>query len=161
MPPQSPGTGGCAEARRSVPGHRLRPVAGLIREEDIALVRERAELVDIVGQYVTPRPAGGGAFKGLCPVHDEKTPSFHVRPGRGYMCFGCGEGGDVISFVMKHDGLAFAQAVEYLAYRTGIEPRRLEGDDRPRGDGTSRRRLVEANRLAATFYTERLDSPDA
>jgi len=137
-------------------------VAGLIREEDIALVRERADLADIIGQYVTLKPAGGGAFKGLCPFHDEKTPSFHVRPGRGYMCFGCGEGGDVFSFVMKHDGLAFAQAVEYLADRTGIELRRIEGDDRgPRRDGTSRQRLIEANRLAATFYSEQLDRPSA
>ena len=86
-------------------------MAGLIREEDIALVRERADIVEIIGNYVTLRPAGGGALKGLCPFHDEKSPSFHVRPGRGFHCFGCQEGGDVISFLMKHDGLAFTQAV--------------------------------------------------
>ena len=85
-------------------------MAGLIREDDIALVRERADIVEIIGNYVTLRPAGGGALKGLCPFHDEKSPSFHVRPGRGFHCFGCQEGGDVISFLMKHDGLAFTQA---------------------------------------------------
>ena len=82
-------------------------MAGLIREDDIAQVRERADIVEIVRQYVTLKPAGGGAFKGLCPFHDEKSPSFHVRPGKGFHCFGCSEGGDVIS---DFDGAAVAQA---------------------------------------------------
>jgi DNA primase len=137
-------------------------VAGLIREEDIALVRERADLVEIVKQYVTLKPAGGGAFKGLCPFHDEKSPSFHVRPGRGYMCFGCGEGGDVISFLMKHDGLAFAQAVEYLADRTGVQLRRTEEDDHvPRPKGPGRQRLIEAHKVAQEFYADQLSGPEA
>ncbi len=106
-------------------------MAGLIREEDIAQVRERADLAEIVGQYVTLKSAGGGALKGLCPFHDEKTPSFHVRPGKGFFCFGCQEGGDAIAFLMKHDGLAFNQAVEYLADKAGIQLRYTEGEDRP------------------------------
>jgi DNA primase len=138
-------------------------VAGLIREDDIALVRERADLVEIVGQHVTLKPAGGGAFKGLCPFHDEKTPSFHVRPGRGFHCFGCGEGGDVISFLMKHDGLAFNQAVEYLADRTGVQLRYTEGDSPggARRDRNPRSRLIEANRLAQEFYADHLTQPAA
>jgi DNA primase len=137
-------------------------VAGLIREDDIALVRERADLVEIVRQYVTLKPAGGGAFKGLCPFHDEKSPSFHVRPGKGFHCFGCGEGGDVISFLMKHDGLPFGQAVEYLADRTGVQLRYAEGDDRsPREKGNPRHRLVEAHKRAQGFYAEHLATPEA
>jgi DNA primase len=137
-------------------------VAGLIREEDIALVRERSDLVEIVRQHVTLKPAGGGAFKGLCPFHDEKTPSFHVRPGRGWHCFGCSEGGDVIAFLMKHDGLAFNQAVEYLADRSGVQLRYTEGDDRgSRPQGSPRHRLVEAHRLAQQWYAEHLTGPGA
>ena len=136
--------------------------SGLIRDEDIALVRERAELVDLVGNYVTLKPAGGGAYKGLCPFHDEKTPSFHVRPERGWYCFGCGEGGDAIAFVMKHDGLGFGQAVEHLADRTGVQLRYVEGSDAgPRRDGASRHRLVQAHRAAAELYADLLSGPDA
>jgi DNA primase len=146
----------------SAPARRLRHVAGLIREEDIALVRERADLAEIIGNYVTLKPAGGGSLKGLCPFHDEKSPSFNVRPGRGYHCFGCGEGGDVIDFVMKHDGLGFSQAVEYLADRTGIQLRYTEGDDnRAPRDRMPRQRLIEANRRAQEYYAEQLATPGA
>jgi DNA primase len=136
-------------------------VAGLIREEDIAQVRERADLAEVVGQYVTLKPAGGGALKGLCPFHDEKSPSFHVRPGKGFHCFGCGEGGDVISFLMKHDGLAFNQAVEHLADKSGVQLRYTEGDDRPRRDRVPRQRLVEAHRRAQEWYAGHLSGPGA
>jgi DNA primase len=137
-------------------------VAGLIREDDIALVRERADLVEIVRQYVTLKPAGGGAFKGLCPFHDEKSPSFHVRPGKGFHCFGCGEGGDVISFLMKHDGLPFNQAVEYLADKAGVQLRYTEGEDRgSRPQGSPRHRLIEAHRFAQQWYADHLAGPEA
>jgi DNA primase len=137
-------------------------VAGLIREDDIALVRERADLVEIVRQYVTLKPAGGGAFKGLCPFHDEKSPSFHVRPAKGFHCFGCGEGGDVISFLMKHDGLPFNQAVEYLADKAGVQLRYTEGDDRgPREKGNPRHRMIEAHKLAQEWYADHLTGPEA
>ncbi len=135
-------------------------MAGLIREDDIALVRERADIVEIVKQYVTLKSAGGGSLKGLCPFHDEKSPSFHVRPGKGFHCFGCNEGGDVISFLMKHDGLAFNQAVEYLADKSGVQLRYTEGDgDRgPRRDGNPRHRLIEAHKLAQAWYADHLGS---
>ncbi len=138
-------------------------MAGLIRDDDIALVRERADLVEIVRQHVTLKPAGGGAFKGLCPFHDEKSPSFHVRPGKGFHCFGCGEGGDVISFLMKHDGLAFNQAVEYLADRSAVQLRYTEGsgDRGPLRDRNPRHRLIEANKLAQEFYGDQLGGSDA
>ena len=79
-------------------------MAGLIRDEDIAEVREKARIDEIVADYVTLRPAGGGSLTGLCPFHDEKSPSFNVNPARGaFHCFGCGEGGDVFKFLMKID----------------------------------------------------------
>lgn len=127
------------------------------------MVREKARIDDVVSQYVTLRNAGGGSQKGLCPFHDEKSPSFNVNPSRGfYHCFGCGEGGDVITFLMKIDGLTFGEAVERLADKVGVQLRREEGDVREeRPKGPPRRRLVEAHKLAQEYYAEQLASPDA
>jgi DNA primase len=138
-------------------------VAGRIREEDIAEVREKAKIEEVVSDYVTLRPAGGGSLKGLCPFHDEKSPSFNVNPGRQFFhCFGCQEGGDVISFLMKIDGLAFGEVVERLAGKYGVTLRREDGDgrdDKPRGP--QRQRLVLANKLAQEFYADALATPEA
>jgi DNA primase len=138
-------------------------VAGRIREEDIAEVREKSKIDEVIGDYVTLRPAGGGSLKGLCPFHDEKSPSFNVNPQRQfYHCFGCGEGGDVISFLMKIDGLGFSEAVERLADKVGVTLRREDGDARPeRPRGPQRGRLVEANKAAQAFYADALGSPEA
>ncbi len=136
---------------------------GTINRDDIAAVRERAPLEDIVRERVALKPAGVGALKGLCPFHDEKSPSFQVRPAQGHWhCFGCGEGGDVISFIMKADGLGFAEAVEYLAGRAGVTLRYESGGTRgPSDGGSGRKRLLEAHRVAAEFFTEQLSSPEA
>ena len=102
-------------------------MAGLINEEDLATVRERSRIEEVVGGHVTLRNAGGGSLNGLCPFHDEKTPSFRVTPARGYYyCFGCGEGGDVISFVQKINNVSFTEAVELLADRVGVHLRYTE-----------------------------------
>ena len=138
-------------------------MAGRIREESIAEVREKARIDDVVGQYVTLRNAGGGSQKGLCPFHDEKTPSFNVNVSRGtFHCFGCQEGGDVFSFLQKVDGLTFIESVERMAEKYGVELKREEGggfDDRPRGP--ARGKLIEANRVAQEFYAEQLLTPAA
>ncbi|HEY1621587.1 MAG TPA: CHC2 zinc finger domain-containing protein, partial [Streptosporangiaceae bacterium] len=135
---------------------------GRIRDEDIALVRERSAIDDVVGEYLQLRNAGGGSLKGLCPFHDEKTPSFNVTPARGlWYCFSCAEGGDVIRFVQRIDSLGFAEAVERLAARIGIELRYEQGGHVPGQEQTLRRRLIQAHRAAADFYAERLASPDA
>jgi DNA primase len=132
-------------------------VAGRIRDEDIALVRERTNIAEVVGETVTLRNAGGGSLKGLCPFHDEKSPSFHVTPARGYYhCFGCGVGGDVITYVMSLDHLSFAEAVERLAERAGVQLRYEEGGVRPGRQQGLRTRLVEAHRVATEFYAEQL-----
>ncbi|GAB2661483.1 DNA primase [Kribbella swartbergensis] len=133
-------------------------MAGRIKDEDIALVRERARIDDIVGSYVTLKNAGGGSLKGLCPFHDEKSPSFNVTPSRGFFyCFGCQEGGDVIDFIQKIDQITFHEAVETLAAKVGIQLR-YEDSGAPvqRGPANQRPRLVEAHRVAAEFYVEQL-----
>jgi DNA primase len=139
-------------------------VAGLIRAEDIALVKERSSISDVVREHVTLRPAGPGSQKGLCPFHEEKTPSFTVREAVGaYHCFGCGEGGDVLSFLQKVEHLTFAEAVERLAGRAGVALHYEDGGSRTREEGPGRRsRLLEAHRVAQEFYAEALLSlPDA
>jgi DNA primase len=137
-------------------------VPGRIRDEDIALVRERSAVDEVVGEYLQLRNAGGGSLKGLCPFHDEKTPSFNVTPARGlWYCFSCAEGGDVIRFVQKIDNLGFAESVERLAARLGIELRYEQGGHVPGQETTLRRRLIQAHRAAADFYVERLSSADA
>ena len=141
--------------------HRLPSVGGRINEEDIAAVRDRARIEEVVGSYVTLRSAGG-TMKGLCPFHDEKTPSFQVTPSRGYWyCFGaCAEGGDVIDFMRKIDNLSFVEAVERLADRVGVQLRYTD-ETGPRLEPGARSRLAEALRLAADFFVEQLSSPDA
>ena len=137
-------------------------MAGRILDSSIQEVREKAKIEDIVSQYVTLRNGGGGSMKGLCPFHDEKSPSFHVTPSRGYFhCFGCGEGGDVIAFVMKIDALSFGETVERLADKVGIQLKREEGGEQQAPRGPGRGKLVEANKLAWEFYAEQLNSPDA
>jgi len=132
-----------------------------IKDEDIQLVRERARIDEVVEQYVTLRNAGGGARKGLCPFHDEKSPSFNVRPAQGfYHCFGCGVGGDSIKFLMEIEGLPFAEAVERLASKYGIQLR-YDEDGRPSGprrDPRQRQRLLEAHAAAGEFYAAQLGS---
>jgi DNA primase len=137
-------------------------VAGRIRDEDIATVRERSPIAEVVGEYLQLRNAGGGSLKGLCPFHDEKTPSFNVTPSRGlYYCFSCAEGGDVISFVQKVDSLSFGEAIEQLAAKAGIELRYEQGGHVPGQEQSQRRRFVAAHAAAANFYNERLREPEA
>ena len=137
-------------------------MAGRIRDEDIALVRERSAVEEVVGEYLQLRSAGGGSLKGLCPFHDEKTPSFNVTPARGlWYCFSCTEGGDVIKFVQRIENLSFAETVERLAARAGIELRYEQGGRVPGRDHSQRRRLIEAHRAAADFYLERISAPQA
>jgi len=137
-------------------------MAGRIRDEDIAAVRERSPVDEVIGEYLQLKNAGGGSVKGLCPFHDEKTPSFNVTPSRGlWYCHGCGEGGDVIKFVQKIDALSFVEAVEKLAGRAGLELRYEQGGYVPGQEQSQRRRLIDAYRAAAEYYAEQLRGPDA
>ncbi|VEG26597.1 DNA primase [Actinomyces howellii] len=139
-------------------------MAGLIKREDIDAVRERARIEDVVGEHLTLKPAGVGSMKGLCPFHDERTPSFNVRPQLGlFHCFGCGEGGDVIAFVQKVNHLSFTEAVEHLAARVGVQLRYEDGGSvvRRAVEPGTRQRLLEANRVAEAWFIEQLSSPGA
>lgn len=139
-------------------------MAGLIKREDIEAVRERARIEDVVGEHVTLKSGGVGSLKGLCPFHDERTPSFNVRPQLGlWHCFGCGEGGDVISFVQKINSLSFTEAVEYLAGRVGVQLRYEDGGGSVRKgvEPGTRQRLLEANRVAEAWFRNQLASPQA
>jgi DNA primase len=137
-------------------------VAGRIRDDDIVEVRERNRIDEVVGEYVALRRAGGDSLKGLCPFHDEKSPSFNVRPGHGtFHCFGCGEGGSVIDFMMKIEHLGFVEAVERLADRVGIQLTYTGGGSSVQRDRGTRSRLVEANKLAQEFYAEQLSCAEA
>jgi DNA primase len=135
-----------------------------IPDEDVARIREASPIESVAGDYVQLRSAGGGELKGLCPFHEEKSPSFHLTPARGlYHCFGCGVGGDTIDFVMRIEHLSFAEAVERLAQRAGIEIRYEQGGSSTRGGQAGQRtRLVAAHRAAVAFYAGRLaDDPAA
>ncbi|MHA3703968.1 DNA primase [Jatrophihabitans sp. YIM 134969] len=137
---------------------------GRIRDEDVAAVRDRNPIADIVGEHVALRNAGGGNLKGLCPFHDEKSPSFQVSPAKGfYHCFGCGKGGDVFRFVMETENVGFTESVERLAAKTGIQLRYVDGpvDPKRAKAAAQRPRLLEINALAASFYAEQLRTPDA
>jgi DNA primase len=137
--------------------------AGRIRDEDIQLVRERSRIDEVVSAHVTLRSAGSGSLVGLCPFHDEKSPSFHVTPARGFFyCFGCQEGGDVVTFVKKIEGVGFGEAVERLADRFGVELHyQDDSGTAPRRDYGLRTRLLDANRRADEFYRDALESPEA
>ncbi len=135
---------------------------GRIADEDIELVRSRSPIGEVVGEYLQLRSAGGGSLKGLCPFHEEKTPSFNVTPARGlWYCFSCAEGGDVIAFVRKIDNLGFTEAVERLAARAGIELRYEQGGHVPGQEQSRRRRLIDAHRAASDFYAEQFLSASA
>ena len=137
-------------------------MAGRIRDEDIALVREKSPIDEIIGEHVQLRNAGGGNLKGLCPFHDEKSASLSVSPARGlFHCFGCGAGGDVIKFIQDIENLSFGEAVERLAGRAGVELRYVDGGAGPGRQHGQRTRLIDAHAAAAQFYAEQLRTPEA
>ena len=136
-------------------------MAGRIRDSDIADVRDRVRIEEVVGDYVALRRAGAGSLKGICPFHDEKTPSFNVRPTHGtYHCFGCGKGGSAIDFVMEIEHIGFVEAVERLADKCGIRLTYEGGSSSVQRDRGTRSRLLEANKRASEFYAAQLRTPE-
>ncbi len=132
---------------------------GRIRNDDIALVRDKSRIDEVVREHVALKSAGS-SLKGLCPFHDEKTPSFHVTPSKGFWyCFGCGEGGDVFSFIQKVEHSTFSEAVEKLANKYNISLRYEENYTNP--NTGQRSKILEANKLASEFYQNNLESPEA
>ena len=139
---------------------RIANVAGLIRRNDIDEVRSRTNIADIVGDYVALKSAGAGSMKGLCPFHEERSPSFHVRPQVGfYHCFGCGEGGDVFTFLQRMDHVSFSEAVERLAGRISYELHYEDGGAAT--DHGNRARILAANQAASDFFVSQLATAEA
>ncbi|MDF2667456.1 MAG: primase [Microbacterium sp.] len=131
-----------------------------IRQSDIDEVKARVNIADVVGERVALKSAGVGSMKGLCPFHDERSPSFHVRPQVGYYhCFGCGESGDVYSFLRAMDHVSFTEAVERMAARVGYTLHYEDGGPAP--ETTGRSRLYAANAAAAEYFRAQLMTPEA
>ncbi len=138
-------------------------MVGRIIKDDIEKVRDAADLYDIVSAHVTLQSAGSNSYKGLCPFHDEKTPSFTVNTvNNRWKCFGCGLGGDIFEYVQRAEGIEFPEAVQFLADRYRIElhyDQSARNDNRPRG--TTRSRLLEANAAAQKFFMSQLMTQEA
>ncbi len=136
-------------------------MAGRIAQADVEEVKARTNIADIIGERVALKNAGVGSMKGLCPFHDERSPSFHVRPQVGfYHCFGCGESGDVYTFLRRMDHVSFTEAVERLAGRIGFSLHYEEGGG-PAPETSGRARLYAANAAAAEFFRAQLLTPEA
>ncbi|MCF8528540.1 MAG: DNA primase [Aquiluna sp.] len=134
-------------------------MAGRVRQSDIEELKAKADLVEVVSAYVSLKPASAGSFKGLCPFHGEKSPSFNVRSQPAfYHCFGCGAGGDVYKFLQEIESISFSEAVEKLADKTGFTLTYEEGAN---PEGSNRNRLLQANAEAAKFFQEQLASQEA
>ena len=128
-----------------------------IPREVVEEVRRRTDIVELIGSYVTLKRAGSN-FGGLCPFHSEKTPSFTVFPdSESFYCFGCGAGGDAITFVMKNDNLDYPSAIELLANRAGI--RIVHEQEKSNTGGLTRARVHDMNRDAAKFFHKCLLDP--
>ena len=133
-------------------------MASRVKSSDIEELKERADIVEVIGGYVSLKPASSGSFKGLCPFHGEKTPSFNVRANPAfYHCFGCGVGGDVYKFLQEIESISFTDAVERLAQKVGYELTYEEGAP----ESSNRSKLLELNKLAASYYQEQLASEEA
>jgi len=129
---------------------------------DIEEVKARINIADVIGERVALKSAGVGSLKGLCPFHDERSPSFNVRPSQGYYhCFGCGESGDVFTFLREMDHLSFSEAVELMAQRVGYELHYEEGGGPAPEKTSGRARLFAANTQAAEYFRQQLLSPEA
>ena len=128
-----------------------------VRQSDVEELKERADIVEVIGSYISLKPASAGSFKGLCPFHGEKTPSFNVRANPAfYHCFGCGVGGDVYKFLQEIENISFSDAVEKLADRVGYKLTYDEGS----AETSNRSRLLQINKDAAEFFVSQLASDE-
>ena len=128
-----------------------------VKQTDIEQLKDRVDIVELIGSYISLKPAGPGSFKGLCPFHGEKSPSFHVRSNPAfYHCFGCGVGGDAFKFVQEMDKIGFSEAIEKLAQRTGYQLTYEEGER----ETSNRNLLLSINKSASEYYKSQLQSEE-
>ena len=119
-------------------------------------IRSAANIYDIVKEFVTLKKAGAN-YKGLCPFHDEKTPSFIVSPSKQlFKCFSCGEGGDAVGFIMKHEQMTYPEALKWIAKRYGIEVREKEETEEEKKESSEREAMFAANQWARDYFTDTL-----
>ncbi len=139
-------------------------MSGMLKKNVVEEVKERVRLDEVVSSYVSLKPGGTDTLKGLCPFHDEKTPSFTVRPNHNrWHCFGCGESGDAIEFIRRIEHIGFVEAVEILAAKVGVtlEYETTGQSVNPETQGVKRSRLIDAHRVAREFYIQSLQLPEA
>ncbi|MFY8026465.1 MAG: DNA primase [Aquiluna sp.] len=128
-----------------------------VKQSDIEQLKDRVDIVELIGSYISLKAAGPGSFKGLCPFHGEKSPSFHVRSNPAfYHCFGCGVGGDAFKFVQEIDKVGFSEAIEKLAQRTGYQLTYEEGER----ETSNRNLLLNINKAASDYYKSQLQSEE-
>ena len=128
-----------------------------VKQSDIDALKDRVDIVELIGSYIALKPAGPGSFKGLCPFHGEKSPSFHVRSNPAfYHCFGCGVGGDAFKFVQEMDKIGFGEAIEKLAQRTGFQLTYEEGER----ETSNRNLLLSINKAASEYYKAQLQGEE-
>lgn len=128
-----------------------------VKQSDIEALKDRVDIVELIGSYISLKPAGPGSFKGLCPFHGEKSPSFHVRSNPAfYHCFGCGVGGDAFKFIQEMDKIGFGEAIEKLAQRTGYQLTYEEGER----ETSNRNLLLSINKAASEYYKSQLQSEE-
>jgi DNA primase len=133
-------------------------MAGRVRQSDVEELKAKLDIVEVVAGYVSLKPASAGSFKGLCPFHSEKSPSFNVRSAPAfYHCFGCGAGGDVYKFIQEIEHVGFTEAIEKLAEKSGFQ---LTYDEGSSQESSGRARLLAANQEASAFFSEQLQSSE-
>ncbi len=133
-------------------------MAGRVRQSDIEELKAKLDIVEVVSGYVSLKPASAGSFKGLCPFHSEKSPSFNVRSAPAfYHCFGCGAGGDVYKFIQEIEHVGFTEAIEKLAEKSGFQ---LSYEEGAAQESSGRARLLAANQVASAFYIEQLETTE-
>ncbi len=134
---------------------------GMIDRATVMRIKETANIVEVVSEFVTLRKSGAN-FKGLCPFHNEKTPSFIVSPARGTChCFGCGKGGNAVTFIMEHEQLSYPEALRWLAAKYSIEIRERDLTDKERQEQSEREAMFIVNEWAAAYFERLLhDDPD-
>src|SRR6266850_6698746 len=132
---------------------------GLFPQQFIDDLRLQVNILQVVQEYV-PLKKVGATWKGLCPFHSEKTPSFHVNPEKGFFhCFGCGVGGDVFKFLELHEKIGFGDAIKLLAQRFGVTPPEMEENDEQRANAAERETLLKVHESAAKWFQQQLASP--
>jgi len=133
-------------------------MAGRVRQSDVEELKAKLDIVEVVSGYVSLKPASAGSFKGLCPFHSEKSPSFNVRSAPAfYHCFGCGAGGDVYKFIQEIEHVGFTEAIEKLAEKSGFQ---LTYDEGSSQETSGRARLLAANQEASAFFSAQLQSAE-